>query len=94
VVLHRKLDKSGQFIYRITVDVPTGENFVPLEPWKATLATPELRREWDPAVEEARFVEMFDNRTRICRTKFTLGWPAKYVLQLDDVHCIVHYDLW
>ncbi|KAH9941967.1 hypothetical protein B0H21DRAFT_824300 [Amylocystis lapponica] len=44
--------------------------------WKSVLATPELRKEWDPAVEGAHLVEMFDQATRVSKTNFTLGWPA------------------
>lgn len=77
VVVHRKYGKSGEDIYRLVLDVPTGEELVSLEPWKAVLSTPELRQEWDPAVEEAHLVEMFDQTTRISKTNFTLGWPAK-----------------
>jgi hypothetical protein len=73
VILHRK---PGTDVYRVILE---GEEFPSLEPCKVVLATPELRQVWDPAVEEARLVEMFDCETRICKTKFTLGWPAKYV---------------
>ena len=80
VLVHRKSSLAGSEIYRVTLDVPTGEEYSSLDPWKAVLATPELRQEWDPAVESASLLEMFDSRTRICKTNFTLGWPAKYVL--------------
>jgi len=79
VVIHRMSSKSGEDIYRILLDVPTGEDAVSLDHWKAVLATPELRQEWDPAVEEAHLVEVFDQTSRIVKTKFTLGWPAKFV---------------
>jgi len=79
VIVHRNSSKLGDDVYRLVLDVPTGEEPVSLEPWKAVLATPELRQEWDPAVEEAHLVEVFDHTTRICKTNFTLGWPAKYV---------------
>lgn len=77
VVVHRKATKAGDDVYRIVLDVPTGEEAVTLEPWKAVLTTPELRKEWDPAVEDAHLVEVFDHTTRISKTNFTLGWPAK-----------------
>ena len=48
-----------------------------LEACKAILATPELRKEWDPAVEKAQLLGMFDQATRIAKTNFTLGWPAR-----------------
>jgi hypothetical protein len=48
-----------------------------LDPWKAVLMTPELRKEWDPAVEGAHLLELFDSTTRISKTNFTIGWPAK-----------------
>ena len=77
VVVHRTLSKAGNEVYRLVLDVPTGEEYVSLEPWKAVLSTPELRQEWDPAVEEAHLLEMFDHTTRISKTNFSLGWPAK-----------------
>lgn len=77
VVVHRNSTKPGDDIYRLVLDVPTGDDYVSLEPWKAVLTTPELRQEWDPAVEEAHLLEMFDHTTRISKTNFTLGWPAK-----------------
>ncbi|KAJ7708750.1 hypothetical protein B0H17DRAFT_1030752 [Mycena rosella] len=76
VVVHRNSSKAGGDVYRLVLDVPTGEESVSLEPWKAVLTTPELRQEWDPAVEDAHLVEIFDHTTRICKTNFTLGWPA------------------
>lgn len=48
-----------------------------LDAWRAVLATPELRKEYDPAVQDGRIVEMFDPETRIAKTDFALGWPAK-----------------
>ncbi|KAJ6581088.1 hypothetical protein B0H19DRAFT_1113568 [Mycena capillaripes] len=77
VVVHRKPSKAaGGDVYRLVLDVPTGDDSVSLEPWKSVLTTPELRQEWDPAVEDAHLVEIFDHTTRICKTNFTLGWPA------------------
>ncbi|KAJ7623607.1 hypothetical protein FB45DRAFT_926218 [Roridomyces roridus] len=75
VVVHRN-SKAGGDVYRLVLDVPTGEESVSLEPWKAVITTPELRQEWDPAVEEAHLLEIFDHNTRIAKTNFTLGWPA------------------
>ncbi|KAG5637403.1 hypothetical protein H0H81_004711 [Sphagnurus paluster] len=77
VIVHRKPSKAGLDIYRLVLDVPISEELVSLEPWKAVLTTPELRQEWDPAVEDAHLLEMFDHTTRISKTNFTLGWPAK-----------------
>ncbi|PPQ79818.1 hypothetical protein CVT25_002972 [Psilocybe cyanescens] len=76
VIVHRNSTKSGEDVYRMVLDVPTGEEHVSLEPWKAVLTTPELRQEWDPAVEEAHLIELFDRSTRISKTNYTLGWPA------------------
>ncbi|KAG6836502.1 hypothetical protein H0H93_007431 [Arthromyces matolae] len=76
VVVHRKTSKTGDDIYRLVLEVPLSEDFGSLEPWKAVLSTPELRQEWDPAVEEAHLLEVFDHSTRIAKTNFTLGWPA------------------
>lgn len=77
VVIHRKSNKAGEDIYRMVLDVPAGDDTLSLEPFRAVLAIPELRQEWDPAVADAQLVELFDHTTRICKTKFTLGWPAK-----------------
>ncbi|KAE9405446.1 hypothetical protein BT96DRAFT_916169 [Gymnopus androsaceus JB14] len=76
VIAHRHLSKSGDEIYRLILDVPADDEWVTLEPWRAVLATPELRQEWDPAVIDAHLVEMFNQDTRISKTNFTLGWPA------------------
>jgi hypothetical protein len=88
VVVHRRGGKSGNQIYRAVLDVPTGDDPVSLESWKAVLSTPELRQVWDPAVEAAHLVEMFDPMTRVSKTNFTLGWPAKYVFHY---HIIFRY---
>lgn len=77
VLVHRTPGKAGDDIYRLVLDVPTSGEALSLEPWRAVLTTPELRQEWDPAVEEAHLLEMFDTTTRISKTNFTLGWPAK-----------------
>ncbi|KAG6335999.1 hypothetical protein ID866_3094 [Astraeus odoratus] len=76
VAVHRKPTKSGEYVYRAVLDVPLADEYATMDTWKAVIATPELRQEWDPAVEGAHLVEMFDQRTRITKTKFTLGWPA------------------
>ncbi|PCH36426.1 hypothetical protein WOLCODRAFT_134238 [Wolfiporia cocos MD-104 SS10] len=76
VLLHRKPTKSGESVYRAILDVPAIDAPVSLECWKAVLSTPELRREWDPAVESAHSVEMLDPATKVSKVNFTLGWPA------------------
>ncbi|TDL26649.1 hypothetical protein BD410DRAFT_530254 [Rickenella mellea] len=75
VILHRKSTKAGD-VYRAIVDVALGDELGDLEAWKSVLSTPELRQEWDPAVETSQLIEIFDPDTRIVKTKFTLGWPA------------------
>ena len=78
IVVHRKAGKNGDNTYRAVLDVAAGESDqVSLDYWKAVISTPELRQVWDPAVEEAHTVEMLDAVTRITKTKYTLGWPAK-----------------
>lgn len=80
VIVHRNSIQAGDDVYRLVLDVPTGdEQQVSLESWKAVLTTPELRQEWDPSVDEAHLLEMFDHDTRISKTNYTLGWPAKCV---------------
>ena len=76
VAVYRRSTKSGD-VHRIILDVPATEDTADLEAWRSVLATPELRKEWDPAVESAHTLEMFDLSTRIIKTNFTLGWPAK-----------------
>lgn len=68
--MHRSND-----VLRLILDLPIHSDG--LEPWKAVLSTPELRQDWDPAVEEAHMLELIDPHVRVCKTKFTLGWPAK-----------------
>lgn len=77
VVIHRKVLKSGENVYRAVLEVPTDDAAPSLNSWKSVLATPELRKEWDPAVESAQLLEMFDQATRISKVNFTLGWPVK-----------------
>ncbi|PFH50939.1 hypothetical protein AMATHDRAFT_60111 [Amanita thiersii Skay4041] len=72
VIVHRCDD-----VLRLVLDLPLqSDHLLSLEPWKAVLATPELRQDWDPAVEDAHFLEFIDPYVRICKTRFTLGWPA------------------
>lgn len=77
VIIHRRASKTGENIYRAVLEVPMGDDPVPLGAYKSVLVTPELRKEWDPAVEGAQLLEMFDQATRISKVNFTLGWPAK-----------------
>lgn len=78
VIVHRNSKATGsEAVYRVVLDVPAVEEQVSLEPWKAVLSTPELRREWDPAVEEAHLLEVLDRSTQVSKTNFALGWPAK-----------------
>lgn len=77
VVVHRRAGK-GEAVYRVVLDVPTTDDpQVTLEACKAVMSTPELRKEWDPAVEGAQLLEMLDRATRVTKTNFTLGWPAR-----------------
>ncbi|KAF8315340.1 hypothetical protein DL93DRAFT_2057136 [Clavulina sp. PMI_390] len=92
VIVHRRSSKEGEIfraVLDVYVPPPTpsrasrGDTMVydsnpllRLDAWSAVLATPELRREYDPVVQDGRIVEMFDPETRIARTDFTLGWPA------------------
>ncbi|KIY53618.1 hypothetical protein FISHEDRAFT_55052 [Fistulina hepatica ATCC 64428] len=78
VVVHRKTSKhgGGGDIYRLILDVPISDESSSLDAWQNVLATPELRQEWDPAVEDACVVETLDQNTRVVKTNFTLGWPA------------------
>jgi hypothetical protein len=78
VVVHRNAGKGGDQTWRALLEValPAGE--LPLlDAWRSVLVTPELRTEWDPAVQGAQMVEVFDHATRIAKTNYRLGWPAK-----------------
>ncbi|KAH8093251.1 hypothetical protein BXZ70DRAFT_949630 [Cristinia sonorae] len=76
VIVHRRVVK-GETVYRAVLDVPVGEDgTVSLDACKSVLLSPELRKEWDPAVEGAQLLEMCDQVTRVVKTNFTLGWPA------------------
>ncbi|KAL4251581.1 START domain-containing protein [Abortiporus biennis] len=76
VIIHRKMSKTG-YVYRAVLDVPLSDDGPStLDAYKSVLASPELRKEWDPAVEGAQLVEMCDQFTRVVKTNFTLGWPA------------------
>ena len=79
VIVHRRLSKSGENIYRAVLEVAIGDDPVSLDAWKSVLITPELRKDWDPAVEGAQLLEMTDQVTRVVKTNFTLGWPARCV---------------
>jgi len=85
VVVHRKSTKSEDTVYRVILDIPTADDTIPFDAWKSILATPELRQEWDPAVDGAVLLEMLDPTTRISKTNFTLGWPAKCVCLRSSV---------
>ncbi|KAI6001088.1 hypothetical protein F5J12DRAFT_844899 [Pisolithus orientalis] len=76
VAVHRKVTKSGEYVYRAVLDVPATDENAAMDVWKAIITTPEIRQEWDPAVDASQLVELFDQRTRITKTRFTLGWPA------------------
>ncbi|KAF8513435.1 hypothetical protein BU17DRAFT_95422 [Hysterangium stoloniferum] len=75
IVMHRCQTKRGD-IMRVVLDVPLEAGLVDLDKWRAVLATPDIRVDWDPAVESSSLVEMFDWNTRITRTNYALGWPA------------------
>jgi hypothetical protein len=70
---HRKGD-----VYRAMLDVPVADDdSLSAAQWRAVLSTPEVRKEWDATVESNELLEMFDSETRIVKTKFIAGWPAK-----------------
>ena len=77
VIIHRRASRSSENVYRAVLEVPVGDEPTPLGAYKSVLITPELRKEWDPAVEGAQLLEMFDQATRISKVNFSLGWPAK-----------------
>lgn len=77
VAVHRRTVK-GDDVIRVMLEVPAENGLDALESWKAVLTTPEMRKEWDPTVDAAHVVETcFDPDTRIVKTDYRLGWPAK-----------------
>jgi hypothetical protein len=77
VLVHR--NRTGE--WRAVLDLPlhSESGWNALDAYKAVLLTPELKAEWDPAVEAAQSLDVLDHATRISRTNYRLGWPAKYV---------------
>ncbi|KDQ19629.1 hypothetical protein BOTBODRAFT_126512 [Botryobasidium botryosum FD-172 SS1] len=78
IAMHRRSSKEGD-VLRVVLDINLdGDDnaLASMDIWKAVLATPEMRKEWDPSVEGAHMVEMFDPNTVIAKTDFTFGWPA------------------
>jgi hypothetical protein len=73
VLVHR--NKTGD--WRAILEVPRASAPASLDAWRAVLLTPELRKVWDPAVEDAQNLEVLDRATRISKTNYRLGWPAK-----------------
>jgi len=60
------------------LDIPVAEDDnLSVDQWRAVLTTPEIRKEWDNTVESNELLEMYDSETRIVKTKFVAGWPAK-----------------
>jgi hypothetical protein len=80
VSVYRKGD-----VYRAVLEVPLDASSGRAEDWVSVLGTPELRVEWDPSVDAAEVVELFDSDaeddvpgfTRLLRTTYNVGWPAK-----------------
>ena len=77
VIVHRKSSKDGD-VLRAVLDISLDGSVPGIDSWKAVLATPEMRKEYDPSVQDGRIIEMFDPETRIQKIDFALGWPAKY----------------
>ncbi len=91
VVVHRRVSKDGPDVLRAMLDVTLCDDDVEslrlsqLNAWRAVLSTPEMRKEYDPAVQDGQILEMFDAETRIAKLDFALGWPAKWVAMMDVV---------
>ena len=78
VSVHRRTTKTGD-VLRVSLEIPAEDTLESIDAWKAVLTTPEMRKEWDPTVESSSIVEtVFGPETRLARTEFSLGWPAKY----------------
>lgn len=73
VIIHKRPSKQGE-IFRLILDIPV-DGFS-IAAWKAVLATPEMRHEWDPAAESSQLLELLEVDVRVVKTDFTLGWPA------------------
>ncbi|KAF8325403.1 uncharacterized protein EI90DRAFT_3072733 [Cantharellus anzutake] len=82
VVVHRIVSKDGPGeVLRAVLDVTLGDDIESLRlsqlsAWRAVLSTPQMRKEYDPAVQDGHILEMFDTETRVAKLDFALGWPA------------------
>ncbi len=77
-------------VYRAVTEVPYDSSSGGAEEWVSVLSTPELRKEWDGSVDSAEIIEVFEQEsaddgsqstpstfTRLLRTTYGVGWPAK-----------------
>ena len=79
VILHRKVVK-GEAVYRAVLDVPLGDDAnVSLDACKSVLLSPELRKEWDPAVEGAQLLEMSDLQVP-CQLQARFSLSQRYMV--------------
>lgn len=79
VIIHRRTTKTGEVLRAVLeMTLPPDDSCSDLDSWKALLSTPEMRKHWDPSVQDGRIVEMFDPDTRITKIDFILGWPARF----------------
>jgi hypothetical protein len=78
VIVHRKSSKDGD-VLRAVLDIDVDDSVARIDSWNAVLATPEMRKEYDPSVQDGRIIELFDPETRIQKTDFAFGWPARCV---------------
>jgi hypothetical protein len=72
------MHKKGSML-RVVLDVEgDADAGIPgVEDWRAAFGVPELRKEWDPMVDKAQLLEVLDSSTRVSKTDYALGWPAK-----------------
>jgi hypothetical protein len=77
-VHRRKLD--GSSVVRAISDLSIDPTRVDIDHFKAVLQTAEVRGIWDQLVDKAAVIQVIDPQTRIIKTDFRLGWPAKLSL--------------
>jgi hypothetical protein len=69
------LHKKGS-VFRAVMEIEE-EMHPGIDDWRAVFGSPELRKEWDMMVDKVQVLEVLDPNTRVIKTDYALGWPAK-----------------
>ncbi|CAE6459819.1 hypothetical protein BN14_05213 [Rhizoctonia solani AG-1 IB] len=69
------LHKKGN-VFRAVIEIDEG-TCPGVDEWRALFSSPELRKEWDVMTDKVQVLEVLDPATRVVKTDYALGWPAK-----------------